>query len=42
MLVKLWLNQDLKIDVLGAIQMLKAVWENVKQETRNYRTLLSA
>ncbi|KAG0433718.1 hypothetical protein HPB47_019664 [Ixodes persulcatus] len=32
--IKKWLKQgrDLKIDLLGAIQMLKAAWENVKQE----------
>ncbi|KAM7308475.1 tigger transposable element-derived protein 6 [Ixodes scapularis] len=33
LLIKLRMNQDLKIDVLGAIQMLKAAWENVKPET---------
>ncbi|XP_075752351.1 uncharacterized protein LOC142818040 [Rhipicephalus microplus] len=27
------MGQDLKIDLLGAIQMLKASWENVKQST---------
>lgn len=27
------MNQELKIDVLGAIQMLKAFWENVKSDT---------
>lgn len=33
LLVKLRMNEDLKIDVLGAIQMQKVAWENVKQET---------
>ncbi|KAH8033199.1 hypothetical protein HPB51_008194 [Rhipicephalus microplus] len=31
LLVKLRIGQDLKIDLFGAIQMLKASWENVKQ-----------
>lgn len=33
LLIKLRMGQDLKIDLLGAIQMLKASWENVKQST---------
>lgn len=33
LLVKLRMKQELKIDLLGAIQMLKASWENVKRDT---------
>ncbi|XP_049521652.1 tigger transposable element-derived protein 1-like [Dermacentor silvarum] len=33
LLVKLRMGQELKIDLLGAIQMLKASWDNVKQST---------
>lgn len=33
LLIRLRMNEDLKIDLLGAIQMLKAAWESVKKET---------
>lgn len=33
LLVKLRMGQDLKIDLLGAIEMPKASWDNVKQST---------
>nr|XP_037273159.1 tigger transposable element-derived protein 6-like [Rhipicephalus microplus] len=32
LLIRLRMNEDLKIDLLGAIQMLKAAWESVNKE----------